>query len=189
MTTTLHRPPVNGAPTGEVREYPTHVPQRFSLWLKVALGMIALLAAALVGGLTATVVIDQSRAGGQPVAAVPSAADVKAANVQLCTSFYGAWEPMRNWEKTLPSEEQKNGTTGLAPWLTTANTLRWSTVSADLASPELKQAVLNVAKGLEERAQAYSGPPEGLSQPRAFVPGSEINPAYEAVYNFCIKSG
>lgn len=192
MTATLQPQTVNAAgqqrpPTPYGAPPPQDYP-RTPPWTKIALGALALVVSAAVGAVTAAVVVAGSITSGTPTSApAPSASAVHAANVKLCTLYYSAMDAFGNWDATLPSREQKNGTSGASVYLVTGNFLQWALTQTTDADFNLRENIGAVAQANIDSAGVYSGKPEGLIQPPTIVPDTAYNNPDQKIHDFCIK--
>ncbi|WP_078345321.1 hypothetical protein [Mycobacteroides chelonae] len=158
--------------------------------MKIGLGAVALIVAAIVGAGTASIVLLNSiQSGTAQPAPPPSASAVHDANVKLCTLYYSAGEAFAKWDATHPSKEQKDGTAGASVFLVTAQFLEWALTQAPDADQNLRANVQAEAKANIDAAGIHAGKPDGLVQPPTYVPDTAWNEPSQKIYDFCIKGG
>lgn len=190
MTQTLSRPQTY---PGSAEPYQAPAPQNYPstpTWVRLSLGILALLVAAAVGAGTASLVLLSSiKSGTAEPAPPPSAGAVHDANVKLCTLYFSASDAFAKWDATHPSKEQKDGTAGASVFLVTAQYLQWALTQAPDADKSLRDNVQAVAQANMDAAGLHAGKPEGLVQPPTYVPDTAWNVPGEKIYNFCIKGG
>lgn len=191
MTATLQRQTVNTGGQYQPTPYGSLPPRDFprtSQWVKVALGVLALVVSAAIGAVTAALVVAGSVTTGTPTpSAPPSASAVHAANIKLCTLYYSAGEAMANWDRQHPSPAQQDGTAGASVYIVTGQFLMWALSQAPDANQDLRQNIQAVAQASIDAAGVYSGKPEGMIQPPTFVPNSAFGDHGQKIHDFCVK--
>ncbi|SLI19233.1 Uncharacterised protein [Mycobacteroides abscessus subsp. abscessus] len=137
-------------------------------------GLVGGLAGVLIG---ANVVAPQRPAAVQATA-TPSAAEVDAANTDLCTRFYTAHAAQPTPQKTAAD---------IIPYV---DYVQAALDANPAASPEVRSAIEAAARMSRQQAEKFSGIEQrGLAKPSSTWTADKANDAEEAAWNACKLGG